>query len=573
MNPRGGLSPPTRLAGEHLRPLGQPSGIGVYERSGHRPLSDGYLRRRDAGRGARAHRRAVDARARAVVPRRRRSGARRSEISRVPDDELRRLADAGGSPTSPASATRPRPSSPRRCNGETPAYLAKLLGDIPEPGTDAGEALRAQLKGDLHSHSDWSDGGDTIAAMAGQGARPRPRVLRAHRSLAAPQDRERALAPIGCASSSRSSTQLNDELAPFRILTGIEVDILDDGALDQHEELLAASRRRRRERALEAAHGRRRDDAAHGRRGREPARRRARALHRPAARRPGGAARSRRSTRTSIDRGVPAVRHRARGQLPSRTARPAEADPHQGGRGRACGSRSAPTRTRPSNSSGSPTAPTAPAACGVTGGSGRQRDAGRRAARVVRLASRRRDDAAVRRGALRLPRHALRRRGRPDVDPQLGGEHRPRRSPTTRSPTILERLDETLDARPDLPAALDRCDTSLDVHREAQPRVVRGGRARRRARARDLGARRRRSRRELPVPDTAPVMRALHEHGHADRGRQRHPLRHPRSLPAPRARRYVDAYVLSFEHGMPEARRRDVHAGARRARASPPTGR
>ena len=32
---------------------------------------------------------------------------------------------------------------------------------------------------------------------------------------------------------------LNDELAPFRILTGIEVDILEDGALDQHEDLLA----------------------------------------------------------------------------------------------------------------------------------------------------------------------------------------------------------------------------------------------------------------------------------------------------------------------------------------------
>ena len=32
---------------------------------------------------------------------------------------------------------------------------------------------------------------------------------------------------------------LNEELAPFRILTGIEVDILADGALDQREELLA----------------------------------------------------------------------------------------------------------------------------------------------------------------------------------------------------------------------------------------------------------------------------------------------------------------------------------------------
>src|SRR5206468_3754186 len=32
--------------------------------------------------------------------------------------------------------------------------------------------------------------------------------------------------------------EVNAELAPFRLLTGIEVDILDDGSLDQEEELL-----------------------------------------------------------------------------------------------------------------------------------------------------------------------------------------------------------------------------------------------------------------------------------------------------------------------------------------------
>ena len=32
---------------------------------------------------------------------------------------------------------------------------------------------------------------------------------------------------------------LNAELAPFRILSGIEVDILEDGSLDQREDLLA----------------------------------------------------------------------------------------------------------------------------------------------------------------------------------------------------------------------------------------------------------------------------------------------------------------------------------------------
>ena len=65
-----------------------------------------------------------------------------------------------------------------------------------------------------------------------------PRVDRADRSLAAADGRER---PVG----SRLERQLdlvatlNSELAPFRILTGIEVDILEDGTLDQREDLLA----------------------------------------------------------------------------------------------------------------------------------------------------------------------------------------------------------------------------------------------------------------------------------------------------------------------------------------------
>ena len=38
--------------------------------------------------------------------------------------------------------------------GETPKYLRDLLANTPEPGSEAGDALRAQLRGDLHSHSD-----------------------------------------------------------------------------------------------------------------------------------------------------------------------------------------------------------------------------------------------------------------------------------------------------------------------------------------------------------------------------------------------------------------------------------
>ena len=47
-------------------------------------------------------------------------------------------------------------------------------------------------------------------------------------------------APLGLRQQLDEIAGLNDELAPFRILTGIEVDILADGALDQTDELLGA---------------------------------------------------------------------------------------------------------------------------------------------------------------------------------------------------------------------------------------------------------------------------------------------------------------------------------------------
>src|SRR5579862_8391125 len=45
--------------------------------------------------------------------------------------------------------------------GEVPRYLQELEGRTgPEPTTSAeAQQLRALLKGDCHSHSDWSDGG------------------------------------------------------------------------------------------------------------------------------------------------------------------------------------------------------------------------------------------------------------------------------------------------------------------------------------------------------------------------------------------------------------------------------
>jgi putative hydrolase len=120
--------------------------------------------------------------------------------------------------------------------GRDPAYLTKLLqgGDaIP----DGGE-LRQALRGDCHTHSDWSDGGSPIAEMA-EAARDlghewmvltdhSPRLTVAN-GLSA--DRLRAQLEL--------LADLNERMAPFRILSGIEVDILLDGGLDQEPELLA----------------------------------------------------------------------------------------------------------------------------------------------------------------------------------------------------------------------------------------------------------------------------------------------------------------------------------------------
>jgi putative hydrolase len=102
----------------------------------------------------------------------------------------------------------------------------------------AGDHLRSLLKGDLHVHSNWSDGGAEIEVMA-RTARDlgheylaltdhSPRL-----TVANGLDRDRLLRQLDVVAA------LNEELAPFRLLTGIEVDILDDGALDQDDDLLA----------------------------------------------------------------------------------------------------------------------------------------------------------------------------------------------------------------------------------------------------------------------------------------------------------------------------------------------
>lgn len=123
-------------------------------------------------------------------------------------------------------------------SGQVPRYLAELQA---RPGLDAGppeaQALRSSLRGDCHAHTDWSDGGSTIEAMG------RAAAALGHEYLVVTDHSPRLTVAHGL-SAERLRQQLdaldalNAEMAPFRLLSGIEVDILDDGALDQDPELL-----------------------------------------------------------------------------------------------------------------------------------------------------------------------------------------------------------------------------------------------------------------------------------------------------------------------------------------------
>jgi putative hydrolase len=122
--------------------------------------------------------------------------------------------------------------------GETPVYLRRLEATEGRTVAAGGAELRAALRGDCHTHSDWSDGGSPIREMA-EAARDLGHeymVLTDHSPRLSVAN---GLSPERLRQQLDVVAGLNEELAPFRILTGIEVDINEDGSLDQEPELLA----------------------------------------------------------------------------------------------------------------------------------------------------------------------------------------------------------------------------------------------------------------------------------------------------------------------------------------------
>ncbi|HZA79266.1 MAG TPA: PHP domain-containing protein [Acidimicrobiales bacterium] len=153
------------------------------------------------------------------------------------DDEIARLHAAGKLTDLPGVGPTTAKVIAEALDGGVPGYLAHLEAETVIP-VGEGAGLRAALRGDCHTHSTWSDGGAPIEAMA------RTAMALGHEYMVLTDHSPRLTVAHGL-TDERLLAQLdevaalNERLAPFRILTGIEVDILEDGALDQREDLLA----------------------------------------------------------------------------------------------------------------------------------------------------------------------------------------------------------------------------------------------------------------------------------------------------------------------------------------------
>jgi len=127
--------------------------------------------------------------------------------------------------------------------GEEPVYLRRLTATEGSDVAEAAAAIRKALRGDCHSHSDWSDGGSSIEEMVGAaiGLGHSYLVLTDHSprlTVARGLSPERLREQLDVVAALNAT--LTETGTDFVLLTGIEVDILADGSLDQEDDLLAA---------------------------------------------------------------------------------------------------------------------------------------------------------------------------------------------------------------------------------------------------------------------------------------------------------------------------------------------
>ncbi|MEV7795990.1 PHP domain-containing protein [Streptomyces sp. NPDC087512] len=159
-------------------------------------------------------------------------------LGELPADELReRAARAGALESLKGVGPKTAQVAREALDGQVPGYLEKLEDEAGAPRAQGGQELLARLRGDCHLHSDWSDGGSPIEEMG------RTAAALGH-EWAALTDHSprltvaRGLSPERLREQLDVVAELNETWAPFRLLTGIECDILEDGSLDQEPGLL-----------------------------------------------------------------------------------------------------------------------------------------------------------------------------------------------------------------------------------------------------------------------------------------------------------------------------------------------
>ena len=180
-------------------------------------------------------------------------------LATLPPEEVAGRAEAGTLTKLPGVGEVTARCVTESLAGEEPVYLRRLLSTEGTDLDEAATALRQALRGDCHTHSDWSDGGSPIEEMA------RAAIDLGHEYIVLTDHSPRLTVARGL-SADRLRHQLdvvaalNEELskldADFRILTGIEVDINLDGTLDQSDELLS-----RLDVVVASVHGRLRDES------------------------------------------------------------------------------------------------------------------------------------------------------------------------------------------------------------------------------------------------------------------------------------------------------------------------
>jgi putative hydrolase len=125
--------------------------------------------------------------------------------------------------------------------GVVPKKLAELRKKGERPLAEGGEALRTAVRGDLHAHSNWSDGGSPVEEMvkAARGLGHDYLALTDHsprltvaRGLTAERLAEQLIVVADI------NAQIESDGDEFRLLPGIEVDILENGGLDQTSAML-----------------------------------------------------------------------------------------------------------------------------------------------------------------------------------------------------------------------------------------------------------------------------------------------------------------------------------------------